>query len=172
MAAQLVDREVSELVIDARPAPGDSSDGGGTAMGPIAVPVLVAGALAKFISPTAGLVALGAGAALWIARWKPNRGRFVLRVIEDTIEIARERGKDPPLRVPIADVLDVTLERKTSQTNGRVTERLRLALERKTPEETIYVPDSPLTPIEAQEWLGKVRVFLRKHEWLPKDERA
>ena len=162
----------SELVIDATPAPGDSSDGGGTAVGPIAVPVLAAGAIAKFISPTAGLFALGAAAVFWIARWKPRRGRYILRVAEATVEIARERGKDPPTRIPLADILDVTLERKTSQASGRPLERVRIALERKAPAEPIYVPDSALTPIEAQEWMGKVRVFLRKHEWLPNDERV
>jgi hypothetical protein len=25
--------------------------------------------------------------------------------------------------------------------------------------------------MDATEWLGKIRVFLRKHRWLPEDER-
>lgn len=161
----------NELVIDARPAPGDSSDGGGTAVGPVAVPILAAGALAKFISPSAGLVALGAAVVFWISRWKPKRGRFVLRVSGGVVEVGRERGKEPPVRVPLAEIINVALERKTSQASGRPLERVRIAFERET-EEPLFLCESALTPIEAQEWMGKVRVFLRKHEWLPKDERG
>ena len=42
---------------------------------------------------------------------------------------------------------------------------------RPAPAEPIYIPNSRITPIEAQEWYGKIRSFLRKHDWLPKDER-
>lgn len=43
-----------ELVIDAKPAPGDASDSGGSAMAPVAVPVIAAGFLAKYVSLAAG----------------------------------------------------------------------------------------------------------------------
>ena len=68
----------------------------------------------------------------------------------------------------------VTLDKQTSQASGRggsATERVRLALERRPPAEPIFVPDERITPIEAQEWLGKIRVFLRKHGWVPESER-
>jgi hypothetical protein len=74
--------------------------------------------------------------------------------------------------VPLTDILDVTLDRQTrpSGRGGSTTDRVQLMFERKDAD-PILVPDERLTPIEAQEWHGKVRVFLRKHSWLPKDER-
>ena len=69
-----------ELVIDAKPAPGDSNDGAGTAMAPFAIPVAVGGLLAKFVSPTMGLVGLVGSIAVVIALRKPREGRFVLRL--------------------------------------------------------------------------------------------
>lgn len=165
-----------ELIVDAKPAPGDSSDGAGSAMAPVAVPVVVAGLLAKFASPAMGAVVLAGAIALLVLRRKPREGRFVLRVLEDgLLEVTRERParESSPLRVVLTDVLDVTLdaEKRPSGRGGATTERLRLALERAAPSEPIFVPDERITPIEAQEWLGKVRVFLRKHGWVPEDER-
>ena len=163
-----------ELVIDAKPAPGDSNDGAGTAMAPFAIPVAVGGLLAKFVSPTMGLVGLVGSIAVVIALRKPREGRFVLRVVDDAVlEIARERGTGPAVRVPLDDLLDVTLDKHTSAggRGGSSMERVRLALQRRASDEPIFVPDERITPIEAQEWHSKVRVFLRKHTWLPDDER-
>ena len=163
-----------ELIVDARPAPGDASTGSGTAMAPFLLPVLVGGLLAKVGSPTAGLVGFVAVVGVLVLLRKPNEGRFVLRVEDGVVEIARERPRSPATRVALADLLDVTLDRQTSQPGGRggsATERVRLAFERRAPEEPLFVPDDRITPIEAQEWHGKVRVFLRKHGWLPESER-
>lgn len=161
-----------ELLVDAKPAPGDSSDSGGSAMAPVAVPVLAAGMLAKFVSPLAGLAALGVGILVLFSRRKPREGRFVLRVEEQVLVLARERGVLPPQRVLLAELLDVTLDRETRQAAGRgATERMRIAFEQPSPAAPIFVPDARLTPLEAQEWHGKIRVFLRKHGWLPQDER-
>jgi hypothetical protein len=161
-----------ELVVDPQAAPGDSGDGGGTAMAPYVMTVLGAGALAKYVSPAVGLVGLLGAIAVLLALRKPGLGRFVLRVDGDQLEIAREKGSSPATRVPLRDLLDVTLERK-SEANARgggSKERVRIALERRAPEEPIFVPEDRITPLEAQEWLGKVRVFLRKNGWTPKDE--
>lgn len=153
-----------ELVVDAQPAPGDSSDGSGATMAPIVLTVFAAGFLSKFVQPLAGLAALVLGVAFVILRRKPNRGRYVLRVSDATLEVDREKKGDPPVRVPLAD-LDVTLERKPHAAGGRAAaERVRIALERKGAD-PLFVPDDPLTPIEAQEWFARVRSFLRKHGW-------
>ena len=163
-----------ELLVDAKPAPGDASTGSGTAMAPFAVPVLVAGLLAKLVSPTAGLIAFVVVVAVLLLLRKPSEGRFVLRVEEGVVEVARERPRSPATRVALADLLDVTLDRQTSQASARggsAMERVRLAFERRAPGAPIFVPEERITPIEAQEWLGKVRVFLRKHGWIPEGER-
>jgi hypothetical protein len=162
-----------ELVVDAQPAPGSSSDGGGSTMAPVLITVASAASLAKFVAPTAGLFALGAAAVYFVVNRKPNHGRFVLRVADGVVEVARERGGAPPTRIPLAELLDVTLDRETRAGGrpGETAERTRIALERREPELPVFVPDEHVTPIEAQEWAGKVRVFFRKHGWLPKDER-
>src|SRR5262245_33173052 len=51
------EKEPKELIVDAKPAPGDSSDGSGGAVAPIAISFAAAGLLAKFVAPWAGLVA-------------------------------------------------------------------------------------------------------------------
>jgi hypothetical protein len=164
-----------ELVVDAKAAPGDSSDGSGSGMAPIVVPVIGAGLLAKFVSSTAALVVLGMAVAFAILRRKPNEGRFLLRVDGGVLEVGRERGRSDPARVALTELLDVTYNKETRAASGRggsPTERVRLALERPAPAPPIFVPEESITPLEAQEWYSKVRVFLRKHGWVPKDERA
>lgn len=162
-----------ELVVDAKSAPGDSSDGGGSAMAPFALSAMAAGVLAKVASPTAALVPLGAALLFVLLRRRAGEGRFVLRVDDGTLEVTRERGAAGAVRFPLAELVDVTLDRKThaSGRGGSATERTRLALERRAPEPPIFVPGEHVTPIEAQEWYAKVRVFLRKHGWVPESER-
>lgn len=173
MSATSEDVPPRELIVDARAAPGDASSGSGTTMAPIVLTVFLAGGLAKLVSPTAGLIGLGASIAVILLRRKPSQGRFVLRVAEDFLEVTRERPTSAATRIALADVLNVTLDRQTQQAAGRggATERVHLALERRAPEEPIVLPEERITPIEAQEWQGKVRVFLRKHGWVPADER-
>lgn len=162
-----------ELVIDATPAPGDSGDGAGSAMAPFLLTALAAGMLAKYVSPAVALVPLGLAFVVVLVRRKSHEGRFVLRVDDGALEVTRERRRGPAVRIALADVLDVTLDReaKAGGRGGSATERVRLAFERRAPESPVFVPDERVTPIEAQEWYGKVRVFLRKHGWVPESER-
>src|SRR4051794_10905837 len=161
-----------ELVVDAAPAPGDSSDGSGSAMAPFLLTALAAGLLAKFVSLTIALVPLGLAVVYLLARRKKDEGRFVLRVDDGALEVTRERSSGPAVRIALADLLDVTLDRQShsSGRGGSMTERVRLALERRAPAVPLFVPEERVTPIEAQEWYGKVRVFLRKHGWVPASE--
>jgi hypothetical protein len=162
-----------ELVVDATPAPGDSGDGGGSAMAPFALGALAAGLLAKYASPTLAVVPLGIAIVAVLFRTKSREGRFVLRVEDGALEVTRERRRGPALRIALADLRDVTLNRETKAAGrgGSATERVRLALERRPPDDPVFVPEERVTPIEAQEWYGKVRVFLRKHGWVPEGER-
>jgi hypothetical protein len=163
-----------ELLIDAAPAPGDSSDGAGSGMAPFALTALAAGLLAKYASLTAALLPLAVAIVVFFVRRKSPEGRFVLRVEDHALEVTREHGTGPVVRIALADLLDITLDRQAHRAGGgggSATERVRLALERRAPEVPIFVPEERVTPIEAQEWYGKVRVFLRKHGWVPEDER-
>lgn len=142
-------------------------------MAPFALTALAAGGLAKLVSPAAALVPLAFAVVYVLVRKKSDAGRFVLRVDDAALEVTRERRAGAAARIALADLVDVTFDRKT-QGGGRgaVTERVRLALERRAPEPPVFVPDERVTPIEAQEWYGRVRVFLRKHGWVPENERA
>lgn len=163
-----------ELVIDIAAAPGDSSDGAGSAMAPFALSAIAAGVLAKLVSPLAALLPLALVIVVVFVGRKSREGRFVLRVAEGTLEVTREKPHEAPVRIALDDLLDVTLERKTHAAGGRgggAAERVRLALERSAPAEPVFVPEDRVTPIDAQEWYGKVRVFLRKHGWVPHGER-
>lgn len=160
-----------ELVVDPARAPGDSSDGSGTAMAPIVVAVLGAGAAAKFVAPLAGLAVVAVAIVFFVGTRKPNEGRFVLRVEEDVLVVTREKRKEPLARVPLDAIATVTLDREARPASRGVaaSERVRIVLERDG--EPIALGEERITPIEGQEWQGRVRVFLRKHGWLPKDER-
>jgi hypothetical protein len=158
-------------VVDAQPAPGDASDGSGTAIGRIAVPIGAAALLAKFVSPYAGLAGLAAAVAVLVLIRKPDEGRTVLSVADAVLTIRRERMKEPVAKIALSDVLDITIDRQTQQQGQSAKERVRLVLERPAPADPIYIPETRISPIEAQEWYGKIRRFLRKHDWLPKDER-
>jgi hypothetical protein len=173
MSEDGVSEKPRELVVDARPAPGDSSSSSGTAMLPFVLPAVVAGLLAKYVSPTMALVGLAASILAVIVLRKPNEGRYVLRVEGNTLEVRRERRADALARFVLEDLTDVTLDRKQqpSGRQGSTAERTRIALERRAPEEPVFVPDERVTPLEAQEWHPKVRVFLRRHGWVPEDER-
>lgn len=163
-----------ELVVDAQPAPGDASSGSGSGMAPIVLPVIAAGFLAKYVNLSAAIIALGAGIALYVLRKAPDLGRFVLRIEDGMLVVARERSKDVVARIAITDVLDVTLDKEMHNAGGRggaSAERVHIALQRREPDAAILLPEARITPLEGQEWQGKVRVFLRKHGWLPFDER-
>jgi hypothetical protein len=164
-----------ELIVDAKPAPGDSSDGSGGAVAPIAISFAAAGLLAKLVAPWAGLVAVVVAAIVLYLRRPPQKGRFVLRVVhEKQLEIRREKESSPLSTIPLDEILSINLDTQT-KAGGRggssQVERARLALERRSPADPIYVPEDHVTPLEAQEWLAKVRTFLRKNDWLPEDER-
>jgi hypothetical protein len=158
-------------VVDAQPAPGDASDGSGTAIGRIAVPIGAAALLAKFVSPYAGLGGLAVAVAILVILRKPDDGRTVLSVADAVLTIRRERVKEPIAKIALSDVLDISIDRQTQQQGQTAKERVRLVLERPAPADPIYIPETRVTAIEAQEWYGKVRSFLRKHDWVPKDER-
>jgi hypothetical protein len=164
-----------ELIVNAKPAPGDSGDGSGGAVAPIAISFAAAGLLAKFVAPWAGLVAVVVSALYLYLRRPPPRGRFVLRVTADQkLEVLREKDPTPLTTIALDDILSITLDSQTKAGGraGTQIERTRLSFERRdAPSDPIYLPEDHVTPLEAQEWLAKVRTFLRKHDWLPEDER-
>jgi hypothetical protein len=167
-----MEMDPAELVVDAKPAPGDASDGSSPALVKIVGPIAAAAAAAKLVSPLAGLVTLGLAVGLVVALRTPNEGRTVLRIDGADLELRRERRREPLARFPLTELADVALDRETRQAAGRAaTERVHLALVRIPPAQPLLVPEERITPLEAEEWHGRVRVFLRRHGWVPADER-
>lgn len=160
-----------ELVLDPARAPGDSTDGSGSAMAPIVIAVLAAGAAAKFVAPLAGLAVVAVAIVYFVGTRKPNEGRFVLRVEDDVLVVTREKRKEELARLPLEAIITVSLDREArpASRGAAASERVRIVLEREG--EPLALGEERITPIEGQEWQGRVRVFLRKHGWLPKDER-
>lgn len=131
-------------------------------------------------------VALLAGAATFVAFRFVGRRR---RPITFRVEAGRlwiGRGDEAFFRGTLADLLDVELATRTIElvregsslvpatrfTNlevGPALDRSRLFLVLR--DERIPLCDEELSHTEATEWAGRVRAFLRKHGWLPLDER-
>ena len=151
------------------------------------VPPLVAVVLAGVFSPEAGLgglVVSAIGAFVW---WKrPRKTGFTFRV-DDLLTVTAMGASAPLVRVPLADVLDVKLDTKTIQrvqegsspipavrfseaTVGPEVDTCRVVLVTRA-DEFVALGDTFVAHMHATEWLGKIRVFLRKPGWLPIDER-
>ncbi len=148
----------------------------------------VAGAIAAAaVSPTAGFIALFVSipAVIWWVR-RPDDTRVVLRVTNGELHV-HDRRRGVAAGMSLEDLLDVSLDTKIIQRvqdGSSAIPAMRFIDSRVGPEQTtarlVFVGrDRPLVPLgeaylahmEATEWLGKVRVFLRKHGWVPEDER-
>ncbi len=85
--------------------------------------------------------------------------RELLEVYLDTKTIRRVQESPGP--VPDLRFIDATV--------GGEQDTSRIALE--LAHETLFLTDEHLSHLDASEWFGKLRRFLRKHGWLPEDER-
>jgi hypothetical protein len=131
-----------------------------------------------------GLLALGAG------YWKRRRSRVIprakLRIEQETLYLSGPAFA-APMAIPLGQLLDVYLDTKTIQrvqentgtlpqlrflnatVSGEMdTARIALELEK----ETFFLTEQRVSHTDANEWFSKIRRFLRKHGWLPDDERA
>lgn len=175
-----------ELVYE--PVDRSTSSGYGAVMMLVSFPVIVGGAVAAFIHPIAGLAALiGSGVFGWRRRkgaaasageravlrvqagkvyvWcthSKNEAQFGLSTLEGVelelrkVERLQEAGPIPGLRLANATMAGAV-------NHGRIV--------LVTAERRILLTNSYFSDTESTEWLGKIRVFFRKHGWLPLDER-
>lgn len=171
--------------------PVDRSTGSayGAMMLVLTVPVVVGAALAALVHPIAGLAAMiGTG----IFGWRRRKGAAasagegaVLRVEDGKVWIGLKHSKDD-VRFRLRHLQDVELElRKVERLQeAGVIPALRLAnatvagavdhgrIVLVTKRRRVVLTKSYFSNTESMEWLGKVRVFFRKHGWLPQDERT
>lgn len=113
-----------------------------------------------------------------------SRPRVVLRVEDGVLRLTGPFVAD--IALPLEKLLDVRLDIKTikpvmetpgpvpaarfinSRVGGEV-DRARIELVRR--DDSILLTDEYLSHTDSSEWSGKIRRFLRKHGWLPADER-
>jgi hypothetical protein len=159
-----------------------------TAMYALMMPMLAgAAAAAVFQSGSIGLVA--AGLSLGWLYWKRRRSKLVprakLRVQGDVLYLSGP-AFSPPISLQLGELLDVYLDTKTIQRvqenpgpvpdlrfiNATVSGEMdtaRIALEAQS--ETFFLTEQHVSHTDANEWFSKIRRFLRKHGWVPEDER-
>jgi len=151
------------------------------------VPLLVGIALTMLATPTAGLVGLiaaGAG-SIWWWRRAPHAGGVVLFVDHGELRLLSSDRKHEKECFALDDV-DVVLDTKTIQRvqeGGSAIPAMRFIDATVGPEldtarivvvgrgRRVPLTEAYVAHMDATEWFGKIRVFLRKSGWLPRDER-
>jgi hypothetical protein len=143
-------------------------------------PIVLGGALAFVAGPLIGALALVGSTAMSAVAWRRRPTGVVLRVSGGTLHLKRlHRDAKESTWGPLADLADVTLESKvepdgpnvgheTSSGPRRLARIVLVAIDAGThPIAAEYRPH-----LEATEWLGRVRSFLRQSDWIPLDERT
>lgn len=150
------------------------------------LPVLVTTALA-WVSRPLGIVGFVASAVFVAFWWKGKTETTVLRIERGVLAVSSSRSKTTRFSIELADLDNVLLDSKTIQ---RVTEgdsaipAMRLLDSKVGPDVDVtrialiaadgrrcLLTDEHMPYTETSEAFGKLRVFLRKHGWVPADER-
>lgn len=153
----------------------------------VTLPVAVAALLSLFATPAVALFGLVGAAVLVALWWRGGDGTGVLlRVDGDELSVLVGRAKSPKARLRLGDLSDVTLDTRTirplmegdspipglrfvnSQALPEVDQK-RIVLAAKSGE--VPLTETYQANVEATEWFGRIRVFLRKHGWVPESER-
>jgi len=149
------------------------------------LPAVAGALLSVVVTPTAGLVGLLGTAVLtvWWYRRRARGERLVLTVVSG--ELVARAGSRELARVRLRQLDDVALDVKTIrpvQEGGSAIPAMRFIDSKVGPEidvgrlvlvsegRTVRLHEAHVAHMTATEWLGKIRVFLRKHGWVPRDE--
>jgi hypothetical protein len=149
---------------------------------------LAAGALFSAVAtPAVGLVAMVATAVLTYRWARGTREEGVLLSVQgNELRVLSPRSKNVRARMLLIDLADVTLDTRTvhpTMEGNSPIPGLRLLTAQPLPEvdekrivlvsKSAQVPltEAYLATVDVTEAFGKIRVFLRKHGWLPEDER-
>jgi hypothetical protein len=143
--------------------------------------------VAAMVTPALSAL-LGAALLVWaVTTWRSARGPsgVRLRVEDGALWVDRGRGQ-PPERFPLSGLRNVEIESKALQRvvleqqvgapmmTTAVTPSVdvgRLALVSERAPRPVYLLETFGSYSHCTEWLGKVRVFLRRGGWVPEDER-
>jgi hypothetical protein len=152
------------------------------------VPLIAGLVLSQVATPTialAGMIATFAG-GIWWWRRAPHAGGVLLRVDGGELYVLSSNGKTEKERIALAD-LEVVLDTKTIQKvteGGSAIPAMRFIDAQVGPEldtarivvvgrrgRRLPLTEDYVPHMDASEWFGKIRVFLRKNGWTPADER-
>jgi hypothetical protein len=153
-------------------------------------PTVICVALSMLVNGTAGLIGLIAssiGFYWWYKRGPMAGDARLLRVENKRLIIARPNGNQLN-DVALSDVLNVELDTKTVemvQEGGSAIPAVRMIESKVGPaidksrlvialadKKQIRLGEEFQANMDATEWTGKIRVFLRKNGWVPNDERS
>lgn len=150
------------------------------------LPLLLTTALA-WVSRPLGIVGFVASAVFVAFWWKGKTETTVVRIERGVLAVSSSRSKTTRFSVELAQLDNVLLDSRTIQ---RVTEgdsaipAMRLLDSKVGPDVDVtrialiaadgrrcLLTDEHMPYTETSEAFGKLRVFLRKHGWVPADER-
>jgi hypothetical protein len=150
-------------------------------------PMIVVIVLSQVAGPNVAVVGMIASAiaAIWWWRRAPKLDGVVLRVERGELWVSTAR-RSMASRFPLEEV-DVELDTQTIQKvqeGGSAIPAMRFIDATVGPDldvarivvvgrgERLPLTDDSVPYMEATEWFGKIRVFLRKNGWFPRDERG
>jgi hypothetical protein len=154
-------------------------------------PAVICVALSMLVNGTAALIGLVASTIgfYWWYKRGPMAGDARLLRIEGKkrLIIARPNGK-PLEDLLLSDIMNVELDTKTVemvQEGGSAIPAVRMIESKVGPSidksrlvitlsnrRQVRLGEEFQANMDATEWVGKIRVFLRKHDWVPNDERS
>jgi hypothetical protein len=149
------------------------------------LPVMAAAILSVTVTPTAGLLGLVATGAFFVWRWRRRGDLDTLVMSIESGELVVTRGRRSLARLRLRDVEDVALDTKSIrpvQEGGSAIPAVRFIDSKVGPEidvarivlvgegQTVRLHEDHVAHMTATEWVGKIRVFLRKNGWVPLDE--
>lgn len=154
------------------------------------LPALLGVVLATLTTPALGLAGMiaSAGSMIWLRRRSRRGSGALLRVDEGELHVLSRDLKKELGSLALREIGDVSLEIKKIQRVqegdspipavrfidtrvGPEVDTARIVIVGRGKRGRIVLTDAYLAHMDATEWLGKIRVFLRKHGWVPADER-
>lgn len=154
------------------------------------VPAIVGAVLASVTTPMLGLAGMigSGGVVVWLRKRTRKRFGVVLRVEEGRLSVLSRDLRRQLGTLRLREVEDVGLEIKKIQRvqdgdsaipavrfiESRVAPEVdtaRIVITGREGRDRMVLTEQYLAHMDATEWLGKIRVFLRKHGWVPEDER-
>jgi hypothetical protein len=160
-----------------------------------AMQIGIVGGIAGVVAAGAGFPAIGAGVlglatALGIWRWRraPEVAGITIAVERGDLHVTNRTTKKPLVDVRLVNLLDVALDTKSirkvvpgkdaipavqfiNTSVGPEVDVARIVFHLADEQEPVRLSDQFLAHMDAVEWVGKIRSFLRKQGWVPVDER-